>query len=60
MTWTTRGHKSSVADTALWPRPARRLSGITESDRMTLTGGVHAKFTYNQKFKVWNAVYYKK
>jgi hypothetical protein len=29
-------------------------------DRMTLTGGVHAKLTYNQKFKVWNAVYYKK
>ena len=22
-------------------------------------GGVHAKLTYNQKFKVWNAVYYK-
>jgi hypothetical protein len=29
-------------------------------DRMTLTGGVHAKLTYNQKFKIWNAVYYKK
>jgi hypothetical protein len=29
-------------------------------DRMTLTGGVHAKLMYNQKFKVWNAVYYKK
>jgi len=29
-------------------------------DRMTLTGGVHAKITYNQKYKVWNAIYYKK
>jgi hypothetical protein len=29
-------------------------------DRMTLTGGVHAKITYDPKFKVWNAVYYKK
>ena len=29
-------------------------------DRMTLTGGIHAKLTYDQKFKVWNAVYYKK
>jgi hypothetical protein len=26
---------------------------------MTLTGGVHARLTYNQKFKIWNGVYYK-
>ena len=29
-------------------------------DKMTLTGGVHAKLTYSQKFKIWNAIYYKK
>jgi hypothetical protein len=28
-------------------------------DRMTPTGGVHAKITYNQEYKVWNAVYFK-
>jgi hypothetical protein len=28
-------------------------------DLMTLTGGVHAKLTYNQKYKIWNGVYYK-
>jgi hypothetical protein len=26
---------------------------------MTPTGGVHAKITYNQEYKVWNAVYFK-
>ena len=29
-------------------------------DRMILTGGIHAKLTYDQKFKIWDAVYYKK
>jgi hypothetical protein len=28
-------------------------------DVMTLTGGLHAKLTYNQKFKIWNGIYYK-
>jgi len=28
-------------------------------DVMTLTGGVHAKLTYSQKYKIWNGVYRK-
>jgi hypothetical protein len=29
-------------------------------DRITLTGGVHARITYDQKYKVWIGVYHPK